>query len=156
MVAYDKVDKTSESTVPISIDDTAPTIRVLSPTNMQKTQSTTIPARVNISAEVTDTGYIASGVDKVEFWSSGRKVAERTRPHEGSTYIAEITDLKEGANDLMVKGYDKVRNESIVHIILYVERVMGIKKPPLVPETPIKPGIPPPTLPKTPSLPKSR
>ncbi len=43
-----------------------------------------------------------------------------------------------------------------VVIIHNVERVMGIKKPPLVPETPIKPGVPSPTQPKTPSLPKSR
>ena len=127
------------------VDVTPPQIRVLTPRE-RKVSTSTIPCRVTVSCEVTDN---LTGIEKVEFYLRGTKVAQRTRPHHDSTYIADISDLNEGRNNIDIKAYDKSEgtgNMSQASLSLEVDRILGIqKRPPILPE---KFMVPRPTLPR--------
>jgi hypothetical protein len=117
-----------------TIDITPPEIEITAPRRSEISTST-IPARVVVSCEVTDN---LVGVKRVEYYLSRRRVASRTRPHHGSTYIAAMTGLREGRNTITVKAYDNSGprgNFSTASFELEIKRVLGIqKKEPLVPK----------------------
>lgn len=124
-----------------TVDTTPPNLRIIAPVGEEiKIASQTIPATVNISCEITDSG---AGVDRVEFYLGRHKVTERNRPYQGSTYVAEITGLNEGRHTITVKAFDKASsggNMAEVSFIVEVERSMGIKEQPRALEEPAVTG----------------
>jgi len=117
-----------------TVDITPPEIDVTAPRTFEISTST-IPARVVVSCEVSDN---LTGVKKVEYYLSRRKVASRTTPHHGSTYIADITGLCEGKNTIAIQAYDNSGPEgnfSTASFELEIKRILGIeKKEPVIPK----------------------
>ncbi len=116
VIAYDNANNTAQESVSIEVDNTAPTIEILSPTNNSEVSGT-----IKIEIKVEDP---VAGVDTVQVFINDEKIAEEKNT-TSLTVELDTTKYDDGTYTISIVAIDKIGNQATANIVINIQN----KKP---------------------------